>query len=106
MTRKLWSAALRPSSPRYEQWHKILGSNDVPITNPNPFATQLGPEGLQEVHTLDIDRFDRAQMQRLIDLMVDHFSLKPHEARRILETDGFPIRAADVLVSYELRAFL
>jgi len=106
VSRKLWSATLRPSSPRYEQWRKILGSIEVPITNPKPFATQLGPEGLQEVFSLDLSRFDRVQVQRLLDVMVDLFGLRPNEAKRILETDGFPIRSADVLVSYDVRAFL
>jgi hypothetical protein len=106
VTRKLWSATLRPSSPRYEQWRKILGSSEVPILNPKPFATQLGPEGLQEVYSLDLHRFNRAQVQRLIDVMVDMFGMKPHEANRVLLTDGFPIRAVDVLVSYYVRAFL
>jgi hypothetical protein len=106
VTRKLWSATLRPSSPRYEQWRKILGSTDVPIQTHLPFSTQLGPEGQQEVYALDLSRFDRVQVQRLVDVMVDHFGMKAHEAKRVLETDGFPIRSVDVLVSYDVRAFL
>lgn len=106
MTRKLWSATLLQSSPRYQDWRKILGSDEVPITSHRPFATELGPEGLQEVYSLDLNRFDRVQVQRLMDVMVDRFGLKPHQAKQVLESEGFPIRAVDVLVSYDVRAFL
>ena len=106
MTRKLWSAILRTSSPRFGEWSKILGASNVPIVHPRPYAMELGEEGLQNVLSLDLERFDRWQVQRLLEFMVDRFALKPHEAKRVLETDGFPIRAEDVVVSYDLRAFL
>lgn len=105
MTRKLWTATLVPSSPRYQDWRAILGSDEVPIANPKPFATQLGPD-LVEVHTLDMSRITRDQFGRLVDVIVERFGVKGREAVRTLESDGFPIRAADVSVTYELRAFL
>jgi hypothetical protein len=105
MTRKLWSATLLSTSPRYQDWKQILGSDEVPITNPKPFATQLGPD-LADVYTLDMDRLSRDQYSRLLDFVVERFGTKGREARQILDSDGFPIRAADVSVSYDLRAFL
>jgi len=37
---------------------------------------------------------------------VDRFGMKGREAVQVLESDGFPIREADVIVSFDLRAFL
>jgi hypothetical protein len=105
VSRKLWTATLLTSSPRYQDWHAILGSDEVPITNPKPFAVQLGPE-LTEGYSLDLARLDRMQVQRLLAFIVDRFGTKPREAQRVLESDGFPVRAADVTVCFELRAFL
>ncbi len=105
MSRKLWNAILRPGSPRFSDWSKILGGSEVPITNPKPFMTQLGPEST-EVYSLDIGRLSRDQCARLVDFIVDRFAVKGREARQTLDSDGFPIRAEDVIVSYDLRAFL
>jgi hypothetical protein len=105
VTRKLWMAHLVKDSPRYREWLHILGSDEVPITNPRPMAAQLGPE-LTEVYKLDLDRFERNQMQRLTDFVMQRFQQPLREVRGTLESEGFPIRACDVTVSYELRAFL
>jgi len=40
------------------------------------------------------------------DLTRERFGMKGRQAQQILDSDGFPIRAVDVVVSYELRAFL
>ena len=105
MSRKLWSAILCSTSPRFQEWQKILGGTEVPIMNPKPFNIQLGPDST-EAYKLDLQRFDRYQVQRLLEFIVERFGVKPHEAKLVLEKDGFPIRAEDVRVSYELRAFL
>jgi hypothetical protein len=106
MSRKLWSATLCSSSPRYQDWKRILGSDEAPIINPKPFATNLGPEMLVEVYSLDVARLSFDQHARLVDFIVERFGVKGREVVRGLESDGFPIRAADVSVSYDLRAFL
>jgi hypothetical protein len=105
MSRKLWTATLLTSSPRYHDWRAILGSDEVPITNPKPFAMQLGPE-MTEAYSLDMERLDREQHARLVDFVVERFGVKGREAVRTLGSDGFPIRAADVTVCFDLRAFL
>ncbi len=90
MSRKLWTATLVPSSPRYQDWHKILGSDDVPIQSPKPFPTKLGDEETQ-AYSLALDRLTRDQHARLVDFLVDRFGMKGREAVQVLESDGFPI---------------
>jgi len=105
VTRRLWNASLSRTSPRYAHWHKILGSDDVPIQSLKPFPTKLGDEETQ-AYSLALDRLTRDQHARLVDFIVDRFGMKGREAVQVLESDGFPIREADVIVSFDLRAFL
>lgn len=105
MTRKLWTATLNTSSPRYADWRKILGSDEVPITNAKPFAAQLGPD-MTEIYKLDFDRLSHAQLERLAAWIVEKFGVSKREAHGRLSGEGFPIRAADVSVCFDVRLFV
>jgi hypothetical protein len=105
MTRKLWTATLVPSSPRYQDWRGILGSDEVPLLNGKPFSTQLGDD-TETVYKLDLERFTREQAERLAAWIVEHFGCTLRTARGELASRGFPIREADVSVSFSMRAFL
>ena len=106
MSRKLWSASLVGSSPHYAEWRKILDSDEVPIVSPRVEFAQLGPEESVGIYRLDVVRLSRDQHARLVDFICDRFGVKGREAVQGLESDGFPIRAADVSISYDVRAFL
>jgi len=105
MSRKLWMAHLVKSSPRYPDWFGILGADEVPLSNSKPFAVELGGE-LTEAYSLDLERFDRVQTTRLLQFIVEHFGVSARTALQRLESDGFPIRACDVSVSYDVRLFI
>ena len=106
MSRRLWDAILSSSSPRFQDWQKILGSVQVPITSPKSFRTNLGPEQGVEVYMLDLERLDFKQRERLKQFVSEKFGIRLRDVEQVLEHDGFPIRAEDVIVSYDLRAFL
>jgi hypothetical protein len=103
--KRSWTATLRASSPRYDEWAKILGGPEVPITNPKPMAVHFGPD-LTEAYMLDLDRLEFKQRERLKQFVADRLGVRLREVDQLLDHDGFPIRAEDVLVSYQLRAFL
>jgi hypothetical protein len=102
---KLWWAKLCTSSPRYEAWRQILGSDDVPLKSPGSGPTMLGNEKV-EVHLLDLVKMTPEQRTRLIDWVVEKFG----EKRELVESEiylvGFPIRTEDVAVFFDMRAFL
>lgn len=99
-----WDCHLVKSSPRYEKWREILGTDEVPIISPLPVMALLGDEQV-EVHQLDLPRLDAAQRSRLIDFIVERFGEKRDVVEAELDATGFPIRARDVIVSIPLRFF-
>jgi hypothetical protein len=102
----LWSATLVPSSPRYADWKAILGSDSVPLLAPQCSKAQLGDEET-EVFLLDWQNLDGEQSDRLVNFISEKFGTAQAEVWEQLDHDNyFPIRAADVSVSYSMRAFL
>lgn len=102
---ELWSATLDPNSPRYHHWKEILGSEKVPITSPRAFKTKLGDEE-DEVYSLNLRALTPEAFDRLVAFVRENFRAKEDEVRHELLTNGFPIRDADVIVAFSLRAFL
>lgn len=102
---ELWSATLDPNSPRYEDWKEILGSEIVPLKSPSAFRTKLGDDP-DEVYALDLKAFTAQQTDRLVSFVRKKFGAEDDEVREQLHVNGFPIREADVIVAFSLRAFL
>lgn len=100
-----WTGHLRPSSPRYDKWREILGTDEVPIVNPIPVMAILGIEET-EVYHLDLARLNSDQNSRLIDFVVERFGAQRDRVLAELLAVGFPIRAADVTVAIDLRFIL
>lgn len=88
------------SSPRYEKWREILGSDEPPITNPTPFKTKLGTE-ITWVYELDVAKLTTDQRAKLVEFIVETFGVTSAQAEAALSTVGFPIRVVDVLVAVE-----
>jgi hypothetical protein len=103
---RLWWAHLCEGSPRYQEWKKILGSNDVPLKSAASGHTQLGPEEKVEVYEVAISKLDAGQRQRLVDFIQERFRETREAVEQNLDEEGFPIRAEDVLVAFSLRAFI
>ena len=102
---RLYTATLVTDSPRYRDWNDILRSNEVPIESPKSAEVKLGSETAQ-VYKVDLDRLEKAQLERLVTWIADRFGCKRSAAFAELESNGFPIREADVTVSFDLRAFI
>jgi hypothetical protein len=102
---RLWWATLDRRSPRYADWEKILGSDDVPLQSPASGQTKLGQESA-EVYLLDLAQLSAEQRAHLIEFIVQRFKADRREVEQELDKVGFPIRAADVSVAFSLRAFI
>jgi hypothetical protein len=99
-----WKCHLLQSSPRYENWRKILESDEAPIISPTPIKTLLGAE-MADVFRLNVAKLTADQRERLIDFIVEKFGVARATAQSEIETSGFPIRAADVVVAFDHRFF-
>jgi hypothetical protein len=106
MARELWWASLNKQSPRYAEWLKILETDRVSLLSPWPAQAKLGDE-TTDVYALDWQDLDGEQSQRLLEVVAAKFGVETKEVEADLDRDGhFPIRAQDVTVFYDVRAFL
>lgn len=103
--RRLWWATLFSGSPRYTDWRRILGSDDVPLMSAGSGNATLGNESV-EVYLLDLSQLSPEQFDRLVMFVANKFRATPAEMRDGIMQEGFPIRAADVTVAFDMRAFL
>ena len=99
-----WTCHLMRSSPRYEKWREILQSDEAPIISPTPIKALLGAE-MVDVFRLNIAKLTAEQKARLIVFIVNKFGVMYSTAQAEIETNGFPIRAADVVVAFDHRFF-
>lgn len=106
MTNRLWWAMLVSSSPRYAAWKEIFGCDAVPLKTPGSTRADLGEEKNVEIYQLDFRAVTPEQKARLISWLSSKFVDPREEIEREIDREGFPIRAADVTVSFSMRAFL
>lgn len=99
-----WDCHLMKSSPRYEKWRNILGSDEVPIVAPVPVTALLGAE-TTVVYQLDLAKLSSDQRARLIDFIVESFKENRERVEAELDSTGFPIRQVDVVVAFDHRFF-
>jgi hypothetical protein len=106
----LYSATLNPRGPNYRTWRELLGSDSVPLKSPASQLADFGPpenlaEKNVEVYLLDIKALTLRQRHKLLLWNSQKFGKPIYEINYQLETAGFPIRAADVLLIFDRRAF-
>lgn len=103
---RLWWARLSTTSPRYADWRKILDSEEVPLLSPGSHSAKLGEE-TTEVYLLDWQSLDGEASERLLEFLANKFGVETKVIEADLDRDGhFPIRAEDVTISFDVRAFL
>src|SRR5712691_1642524 len=103
---ELWSATLNPMGPNYEAWFRILGDGKVPLDSPRSGRTQLGNEHDVEVYLLNLRALTLGQRARLVGEIALKFGTPIYEVEKEIAERGFPIRAVDVIVSFDVRAFV
>lgn len=108
MSRRLWWAHLSQSSPRYQLWREVLESDDVPLQRPVSELAFLGDDtkNAAEIYQLDLSKFTAQQLERLTQQIAKKFGVPESEVSAELAANGFPIRAEDVFVAFDLRAFI
>jgi hypothetical protein len=103
---QLYSAILNPSGPNYTSWHDVLGSDSVPLKSCASAKAELGAEKDVEVYFLNLSALTLPQRSRLLSFLARKFAAPIYEVETEISRVGFPIRAADVIVSFDMRAFV
>jgi len=109
---ELWSAILNPRGPNYANWLEILGNTRVPLRSPTSVKAELGgddrfhSEKDVECYLLNVGALTLSQRARLVGFLAKKFGTPIYEIEAEINRVGFPIRAADVLVAIDARAFV
>lgn len=103
---ELYSAILNPRGPNYQTWHELLGSEKVPLKSCASFTADLGAEKNVELYLLDLRALTLGQRARLLNSVAQKFRQPLYEVEAEIARSGFPIRAADVIVSISMRAVI
>ena len=101
---ELWSAILNPSGPNFEQWNEVLGGHRVPLTSSRSVFANLGEEKDVEVYLLNLAALTLKQRARLMAFLAQRLGVPIYEVEKEIAVRGFPIRAVDVIVSFDMRA--
>lgn len=101
-----FKAVLHPQSPRYDDWLRVLRQDEVPLKSPRSFFANLGEEADVEVYSLNVEGLTTEQRSRLVNWVSEKFGVAPAMVNEQLEGIGFPVRAVDVTIAMEMRAFL
>lgn len=105
MSTELWSAILNPRGPNFERLKDVFPDR-VPLKSSQSIKATLGPEKDVPVYMLDLKALPLNRRAALFSLIARTFGVSIVEVEKTLERDGFPIREADVIVSYDMRAFV
>jgi hypothetical protein len=103
---ELWSAILNSSGPNYDTWFPVFGEHRVPLIAPQAIKANLGEERDVEVYLLNLRAMTLGQRARLLAAMAQKFRVPVYEVEQEIERSGFPIRAVDVIVTFDTRAFV
>ena len=106
MSVELWKAILDPGGPHYQEWHQIFGESRVPLESCKSQMASLGEEKDVEVYKLNLSAMTLEQRSRLLGHIAKRFNVPIYEVEAEIAKVGFPIRAADLIVSYDMRAFV
>src|SRR5258708_17291838 len=103
---EMWSAILNPHGPNYQTWRDIFWANSVPLKSAASFKAELGAEKDVEVYWLNLQAMTLRQRARLLGGLAQKFDKPVYEVEADIARNGFPIRAADVIVSISMRAIV
>src|SRR5260370_31177823 len=103
---ELYSAILNPHGPNYASWHAIFGDSQVLLKSAAPIKAELGAEKDVEVYLLNLAAMTLRVRPRLLGTLAQKFGCPVYEVEQELNKNGLPIRAEDVIVSVDMRAFV
>ena len=102
----LYSAILNPSGPNFEEWNQVLASHRVPLESPETRLLSLDGEKDVEVYMVALKALTLRQRANLSAQIARKSRQTIDDVENVLALYGMPIRAADVIVSFDMRAFV
>lgn len=103
---ELWTATLDSRGPHYEQWLRVFGCSPVPLMSPRWQLADLPDEKRVQVYQLNLRAMTLAQRARLLGEISASTGEPIFAIEAGIQRAGYPIRMADVRVSYTMRALV
>lgn len=98
---------LAESSPRYQDWLAVFGTNVVELESALPIPATVPGVGSTAVYRLKLSSLDAGQRERLVAKMAAKFQMSPEDVSKELDgAHGCPILAEDVMVVVDRRLVL
>lgn len=72
-------------------WRETFGTDEIVLISAKPTRADLPTAGVQWVYYLDLERWDLAQIRKLISALADRFQAPAEELTRFVDEYGFPI---------------
>ena len=104
--RRLWWATLRKDSPRYASWHALFPDDEIPLITPRSIRMEFVGEGELHGHLLDFARMSHDQTERLCTFVAALRGGTPGDVATQIIEHGFPVRAEDVTLGFDMRGFV
>lgn len=94
-------------SPRANEWQRVFGSHDIPLTSPIPcrcnFIDDKGVSTSQKFYFIDIDRLAPEQLEHVAAFVANKFNIPLDDVWDEIDQHGIPILADDVSVIFDAR---
>ena len=100
------TATLHAAGERARAWRRLFGSDTVAIKSPVRLRAELPGLGKRDVYVVDLDKLSPGQLDRVAEEMAVKFAVPLQEVVEGLRSDGLPILADDVSVSFDMRLVL
>jgi hypothetical protein len=100
------TATLHACSERSGAWARLFGGQTVAIKSPIPQHAELPGLGVREIYFVDLEKLSPVQLDRIAQEMSVRFDVPLQEVVEGLRTQGLPILAEDVSVSFDARLVL
>ena len=107
MSLRKTEAIISKSSPRYNEWLEVFGTDRIPLVSPIPYTGSVPGISKAEFYKLDPSSLTEDQLMRF----VAHISKKFHVSEdlvwhEITSGSPIPILADDVTVALDLMLFI
>lgn len=102
------TATIKRECPRYQDWLEVFGTDTIQITMPLPCQGSVPGVAAAEFYKLYVPSLTAEQRARLMAFLAGKFGEPPSIVEALIDDPehGVPIKADDVSVAVDARAFL
>lgn len=107
MSLRKTEAIISKSSPRYDEWLEVFGTDRIPLVSPLPYTGSAPGISKAQFYKLDTSALTEDQRMRFVAHISKKFQMSEDLVWREIKSDSpIPILADDVTVALNLNLFI